>query len=635
MMHPPTSAATPSGSTVTPTAKTVVTPDQSRAILANYETVSARANSSLNPRLLATVEVGPVLAADKQAYNFLARQRTTSLPTGPLVSSTVYVHVQNTWPAFFVAFETRANFNDVLLFQQTKKGAPWKVALRANSLTNLTSLNIPTDAAGYVTKTGAKADAIPTRRAGAATCNYADQVGIDQVLPTLDGGVAVFNQELAAARATNSAKGFKTTARCTAEMTPLASLDSPDGSWVIYSVQWTETTAGVRSHASTRSTTVGMFAALVSAAPAGPTPIAIPFATITATTVGKTLKGATGVSGPSQPAPGVIPSLWAGYPNIDPSWRASRDSNGNIATNAGSTNVNFSGQWFSAANTALPTQAQYDAIPGFQVCAHSVRLGTVALPNGQRVPNNVLASAPCRSAFFYGQVNGTLANEIDVANFGVARQQRFATSRVWYLVSPDADAALLNPNSPGGYTAQAAGGVPPSVIASEQAGYKRTGIGVVCLDLSGVDQTPYTYKLNQPGGTYRVVNFTTQIVGLDGAHYCDSPSKIDYTPPAVFKAALKPPVAHQATTHRGTSSDSNWLIYVLAVVLLAAVVALLWARRRQHEPQQDETTDVAAVASRHEDTDDDPAETEVAAPETPRDEPVELDDAGLRDGGVQ
>jgi hypothetical protein len=680
-----TSAAVTSSTVTTgvvPPTNTVVTPDQARSVLANYQTVNARANSHLNARLLPTVEAGQKLAVDREAYSVLTGEWST-YPTSPLVSSTVYVPRQRSWPAFFVAFEARTGLNDVVLFQKAKKSAPWKATDSSNSLTDLASLNIATDAAGYVSQAGNALGVIPAGQVGAATCDYANQVGTDRVLPALDGGVAAFSQQLAAARATNAAQRIKTASRCTPQPTPLVSLASPDGSWVIYSVKWTVTTTGAHKRPLTTST-VGMFATLVSADGTNPTPVTIPFATISATGVAKASKPSTAGGSAPTPAPagqcvnatsgtpqmtscGAIPTLWSGYPAPAPSWvQPGPPGSGNTqADTANAGQFSYFGTqvypaWLSVDHTpgVVTTPAQLDAIPGLQICVRSVRLGTALLTDGTRVPNNVFATAPCRSGFFSGEVNHPVVNELDTPNFGT----RPTTGRSWIQI-PAADlaspggAALLTDfafaaTPVGENAAQLAGELPPSITATAIANVKRAGVGPICIDITGVNHTQYTFKLDDaaktaannaaadatigttaPGGgvitsvvhgepSFTIVDMTAYVVGLDGAHYCNSPGRIDYIAPPAHKPAAS--TGHHPVkprTHKSASSNLGWLIYAFAGVVVALLVALLWVKHQRRGQ-----VDTEGVAFN--DTPENGTQSTVTSDGSP------LDDANLPAGGA-
>jgi hypothetical protein len=281
----------------------VVTPEQARSTLANYEATIAKANATLDHKLQATVEGGPALAIDGFQYALLKRAHQPFSAASELTNSLVYVPHQNAWPAHFVAFESRADLNQILLFQQTAKSAPWKVTLYADSTTNLADPDITLDPAGYAQAATAADAAVPPKRLSQATCTHyatalSGAASPTDVVSTDDAGLADLARQAALQRTTDASDGITDRYQCMAQQAPVVALRTSDGTFAVFWVEVTVNQNGSSSKPitippagegelqvlpagqwlSTHNVSAGMFAGTVQSGSAGvSTPVDLPF----------------------------------------------------------------------------------------------------------------------------------------------------------------------------------------------------------------------------------------------------------------------------------------------------------------------------------------------------------------------
>jgi hypothetical protein len=229
----------------------VVTPSQASTILAKLDAVDAKANAALSTKLLSTIETGPALAIDTHFYA-ANKKAGIPFPVSQVSDRTVFVPRQTSFPAFFVAYETLTDskgndFVVVYLIQQATKGAPWKIALYANGTSGTQPPDITLDASGYAhvaTQKKGPAEVSPTR----ALCLhfYSPGGNGDVFTPGDDAGISDFVQRvLPPAQA--AAKGHKFASRCVPQTSPVASLQSGDGRFVILSATFVTTDTGTKA----------------------------------------------------------------------------------------------------------------------------------------------------------------------------------------------------------------------------------------------------------------------------------------------------------------------------------------------------------------------------------------------------
>jgi hypothetical protein len=231
----------------------VVTPSQASTILAKLDAVDAKANAALSPKLLSTVETGPALAVDTRFYA-ANKKAGIPFPVSQVSGRTVFVPRQTSFPAFFVASETLTDSkgNDVVsvyLIQQATKGAPWKIALYANGTSGTPPPDITLDASGYALVAAQKkgpAEVSPTR----ALCLhfYSPGANGDVFTPGDDAGIGDFVQQaVTPGQAAAAAKHHKFASRCVPQTSPVASLQSSDGRFVILSATFVTTETGTKA----------------------------------------------------------------------------------------------------------------------------------------------------------------------------------------------------------------------------------------------------------------------------------------------------------------------------------------------------------------------------------------------------
>jgi hypothetical protein len=281
----------------------VVTPEQARSTLANYEATIRKANGSLDHRLLATVEGGPALVIDDFQYRLLQRAHQPLGAASELTNSLVYVPHESAWPAYFLAFESRVSVDQILLFQQAAKSAPWKMTLYAGSTTNFADPDITLDSAGYAQAATAADAAVPPKRLSQATCtHYATALsGIaspTDVVSADDSGLTNLAREAAMQKATDASNGITDKYQCTAQPAPVVALRTSTGTFAVFWVELTVNQVGSTSKPITvpaagqgelqvlsagqwlsiHNVSAGMFAGTVQSGSAGvSTPVDLPF----------------------------------------------------------------------------------------------------------------------------------------------------------------------------------------------------------------------------------------------------------------------------------------------------------------------------------------------------------------------
>lgn len=233
----------------------VITPSQAGAVLTQMGVVTTKANATLNPKLLATIETGPALAVDTQFYAG-NKKAGVPFPVSQTTDTTLFVPRQTSWPAYLVAFDaaTDANGNgstQVSLVQQLSKGAPWKTVLYANGPDGADPPDVILDSDGFATVATVKDAAVPPLQLSRALCTHLSAAGGTADLFVLgdDGGASEFVQQaVGSAQTTAVSQGHKFTNRCVARPRPVVAFQTSEGAFAIFSASFVTTETGTKTN---------------------------------------------------------------------------------------------------------------------------------------------------------------------------------------------------------------------------------------------------------------------------------------------------------------------------------------------------------------------------------------------------
>ena len=101
-----------------------VTKDRAAQLLAHYQSVNNRANSTYDEKLLGTVETGAQLDMDRAEYRRRAAAKEKSTPF-TYTAPAYYIPRESGFPKWFAVTATTGKTRHALLFTQERPGGPW------------------------------------------------------------------------------------------------------------------------------------------------------------------------------------------------------------------------------------------------------------------------------------------------------------------------------------------------------------------------------------------------------------------------------------------------------------------------------------------------------------------------------
>lgn len=128
-----------------------VTKDRAAQLLAHYQSVNNRANSTFDEKLLATVETGAQLDMDRAEYRRRAAAKEKYTPFA-YTAPAYYIPRQAGFPKWFGIAATSGKIRHALLFTQERPDGPWLLTADPFPATTITGVALDKD--GYATAVG-------------------------------------------------------------------------------------------------------------------------------------------------------------------------------------------------------------------------------------------------------------------------------------------------------------------------------------------------------------------------------------------------------------------------------------------------------------------------------------------------